>query len=268
MRKKIALFVVLSLILTIIPGGPLIAADSGIGTLNQAVQAAWSVNSQSAADVAQANTTALNVADTVIDLDFAQAKVASLETEEAMLKQQADQADMEFKMGKIDARTLDSWRQEVTQNKFDLNFQQMKVDNGKKEFQKLTGQAIAPDFDYQAAYLITDAGKLSLPPSADQTQEKQLNDAIVAFSNLGNLIADYIKAGDKLNQTENDFKTGKAGQADLESAQADKEKARINALEGKADYSKLLYGLDCSLQGDISRTLKKLPNPIFRSSSN
>ena len=270
MKKRIALFIIFCILLTIIPTDPVSAADAGITTLDQAVQAALTMNSQSSSSVTQANTLALNVADTVIDLDFNLEKVQALEEKEKLLQQEVNQGDVDFKTGKIDAKTLEGLHQEITQNEFDLNFYHMKVDNSKMEFQKLTGEPVTANFDYRDAYLITDAGKLALPPSAAQSQdatsiEKQLNDVMSAFSNLGTLISAYIKAGENYSQTENDFKTGKASQDDLTAAQIAEEDAKIDALEGKAQYSKLLYGLDCSLQGYISRSVKKISNPIFQS---
>lgn len=280
-RFSVILLFLLALLFPVLLTSTAVAEDTGIGTLKQAVQAAWAVNSQStgatagegtaAFDVSQANSIALNVADVVIDLDFAQQKYQYLAARENTLKLAADQADTDFKIGKIDAKTRDALKQQVIQNDFDLNYYQMQIDNNNKEFHKLTGTQISPNFDYAGAYLIADAGKMSLPLSAtqgkdSQATEKQLNDVIDAFKKLGDRVAAYIDAGEKLSQTENDFKTGKAGNEDLEVAKAGKEQARIDALEEKAQYSKLLYGLDCSLQGYISRDVKGISDPIFQTS--
>ena len=254
------LLVLLPMILT----GSVRAEDTG-ATLKEAVRVALTLDSQAT----PANTVALNVAEVVIDLDFARKKYQSLEDRQKILKLEADQADNDFKMGKIKAKARDALKQEVIQNDFDLNFYKMQIDNGEKGFQRLTGISIPANFAYDGSYLITDASKLTLPPSVTQGKdakalEKQLNDAIVAFSKLGTLISAYIDAGEKLVEAEDDFKTGKVSNTELEAAKVTKEKARIDALEGKAQYSKLLYEMDCSLQGVISRDVKKLSDPIFQ----
>lgn len=254
----------LLILLPMILIGPVLAEDTG-ATLKEAVRIALTLNSQAT----QANTVALNVAEVVIDLDFARENYQFLEERQKILKLEADQADIDFKMGKIKAKIRDGLKQEVIQNDFDLNFYKMQIDNGEKSFQRLTGTSIPANFAYDGSYLITDASKLSLPPSVTQGKdaialEKQLNDVLVAFSKLGALISAYIEAGEKLAETENGFKTGKVGNKELETAKVDKEKARIDALEGKAQYSKLLYEMDCSLQGAISRDVKKLPDSIFQ----
>ena len=273
-RALLPLLVLLPMLLT----GSALAEDTG-ATLKQAVQAALTMNSESAGsgagkggdslDVSQANTIASIVAEMIIDLDFAHQKYKYLEGQQKVLKLEADKAENDFKLSKIDAKTRDGLKQEVTQNDFDLNFYKMQIDNGEKNFQRLTGTPISANFDYKDSYLITDASKLSLPPSAIQNKdakalEKQLNDAIAAYSKLGTLILAYIDAGEKFSKAENDFKTGKVANNEFDAAKVDKDKARIEALEGKAQYSKLLYEMDCSLQGAISRDVKKLSDPIFR----
>jgi hypothetical protein len=219
-------------------------------------------------DVSRANAIALDLAEVVIDLDFARNKYQFLDERQEVLKLAADQADIDFRMGKIKAKTRDSLKQEVVKNDFDLNLYKMQIDNGEKSFQRLTGATIPANFDFDGSYLIMDAAKLSLPPSVTEDKaaalEKKLNEAITAYSKLGTLITAYIDAAEKLTETENDFKTGKVGNKELEAVKIEKEKARIDALEGKAAYSKLLYQLDCGLQGYISRDVKKISDPIFQ----
>lgn len=282
-RLKGLLLLISVLLLVILTGSAIAggteAGNTEVNTLIKAVQAAWQKNTQltgtapeegtAAPDVSQANAIALDLAEVIIDLDFARNKQQFLEERQKILKTEADQADLDFKMGKIKAKTRDSLKQEVIINDFDLNLCKMQIDNGGKIFQGLTGVPIPTDFDFGGSYLIVDAGKLSLPPSATgdnnaAAYEKQLNEAITAYNKLGSLIAAYIEAAEKLADTENGFKTGKVGNKELEAAKMEKEKAKIDALEGKAAYSKALYQLDCSLQGYISRDVKKISHPIFQ----
>lgn len=278
MKKRFTISLLLLLVLPLmLMTGSAIAEDTGT-TLKQAVQAAWTLKAQSTditseegtsiVDVSQANTIASSVAEVIIDLDFAYKKYQYLEEQQKILKLKAEKADNDFKVGKIDAKARDGLKQEVIQNDFDLNFYTMQIDNGEKGFLRLTGTPISANFNYEDSYLIADAGKLSLPPSATQDKdpkalEKQLNDVIAAYSKLAALVAVYIDAGEKLSKAENDFKTGKVANNEFEAAKGDKEKARIAALEEKAQYSKLLYEIDCSLQGYISRDVKKQSDPIF-----
>lgn len=275
-RFKVSLLLLLVLFLMSLTG--LAIAEDVDGSLKQAVQAAWAMKSQSIAapsengstiDVSQANTIASSVAEVIIDLDFALKKYQYLQEQQEMLKQKADKADNDFKTGKIDVKTRDSLKQEVTQNDFDINLYKMQIDNAEKSFLRLTGMPISTNFNYAGSYLIADAAKLSLPSSLildkdPKVLEQQLNDAVAAYGKLADLVSAYIDAGEKLSETENDFKTGKVADSEFEAAKAEKEKARIEALEGKAEYSKLLYELDCSLRGYISRDVKKVSDPIFQ----
>jgi len=113
-----------------------------------------------------------------------------------------------------------------------------------------------------------DAGKIQLPSYSDQSEdsdetEKKFNDVLAAYSKLGKFIASYIKASEDLAQAEDGYKVGKIDFETVEALKEKKEQARIDALEAKAAYSKLLYELDCSLQGYISVKIKNIANPIF-----
>ncbi len=221
-----------------------------------------------AIDVSRANETALKVALTVIDLDFAHKKLQYLESRQEVLQLAADKADKDFRTGKIDAGTRDEYKKEAVRNSFDLNHYKMQVENGEKSFKRITGLGISKDFQYDKAYLIADAGKLSLPASSEQSGEvaeieKKLSEALAAYSELGTFILNFIDAAEKLEAAQKDFETGKTDKELLELLSADKEKLKIDALEGKAVYSKLLYELDCLLQGYISADIKKIEKPIF-----
>ncbi len=278
MEKRIKGLPLLILVLLVTFAGSAIAGGTEVTALEKAVQAAWLKNAQLTTEtledgtvipnVSQANAIALELAEVVIDLDFARNKYQFLEERQKVLKPAAEQADIDFKMGKIKAKTRDSIKQEVVKNDFDLNLYKMQIDNGEKSFQRLTGTTMPANFDSAGSYLIVDAGKLSLPPSVTEDKaaalEKKLNEAITAYSKLGTLITAYIDAAERLAETENAFKTGKAGNAELEAAKLGKEKTRIDVFEGKAAYSKILYQLDCGLQGYISRDVKKVSNPIFQ----
>ncbi len=219
-------------------------------------------------DISRANETALNVALTVIDLDFSHKKLQYLETRQEALQLAADKADMDFKTGKIDAGTRDDYKKEAVRNSFDLNHYKMQIENGEKSFKRMTGLSISKDFQYDRAYLIADAGKLPLPASFEQSAEaaeieKKLSEALTAYGNLGTSILSFIEAAEKLEAAQKDFETGKADKELLEILRADKEKLKIDALEGKAVYSKLLYELDYLLEGYISADVKKIEKPIF-----
>jgi len=274
MKKKLASILIV-LLLPVLSAAAGLTEDTGIRTLEQAVKAAEALASQStgASDVLQVNAVALNVASVVIDLDFAHIKYEYLDARQESLKLKAEKADKDFRVGRIDSKTRDKLKKTVVQNNFDLNYYKLQIENCEKSFKSLTGEAISSDFEYDDAYLITDAGKLKLPASADKDMngadaDKKLNEVLTAYKKLGDLISVYIEAGEKLAGVQKEYKTGKADHETVEAAGEDKEKARIDALEGKAQFSKLLYELDCSLQGYISRDVKKIPNPIFLPSPN
>lgn len=273
MVKKFV-FITLLALLALLPG-PGLAEGPGIATLEQAVSAARAMNFKpetskegTAIDAAQTNKIALEVAETVINLDFSIKKLQYLEARKESLRVEAEKADNEFRMGRLDAKTRDELKKAVTQNSFDLNYYKMQAENGRRSFQRLTGAPVSEDFLYSGAYLIADAGKLSLPDQGglggDVAQlEKKLGEVVKAYSDLGLQVGTYIDAAEKLAKTEEAFKTGKAKSEEVDAAGSGKYKAMLAALEAKAAYSKLLYELDCSLNGYISREVKKLPNPIF-----
>lgn len=273
-KKLILMLIVFPMLLT----GSVKAESTEPKTLRQAVQAAQTTIRMTAPlvgqvssipDAAQANTSALTVAEVVIDIDIARKKFNYLGEKQEMLKLKVEKASNDFKMGKINAKALDELRQEAIINDFDLNHCKMLIDNGQKEYQRLTGTPISVEFDYEGAYLIVDAGGLTLPPNVAQGKdakelERQLSDVVASFSSLGSTISAYIDSGEKLAAAENEFKTGKVTNDELEAVKAGMKKARINAFEGKAQYSKLLFRLDCSLHGFISREVKKISDPIFQ----
>lgn len=282
MRRKLIymLFLVLGSFLL---AGTGIAGDTGISDLGQAVKAAQAklapkagtpseegkeAVSEPLLEVSALNAAALETAVLVTDLDYSKKKLRYLEFEQEDLNGKLEKAENDFKMGKVDAKVRDEYKKMLVKNEFDLNYYKMQVENNLKNFSRLTGAVISEAFDFNGAYLIADAGKLTLPeliPAGVEPKdaEKKLGEAVEAYKSLGDLIDIYIKAADKLTEAESDFKKGKAGKEAVDAANAEKEKARINAYEGKLLYSKLLYELDCSLQGYIAREIKKAPEPIF-----
>ncbi|MDD2421589.1 MAG: hypothetical protein PHU78_05575 [Heliobacteriaceae bacterium] len=272
MRKGFDVILLLGFLLTLLPLSTAFAEVTEINTIEQAVRAARAISIQpvstSPENGMDTNEAALDVALVVIDLDFLHKKFDYLLAQQEELQNKLATAENDFRMGKIEAETHDALNKAVFQNIFELNNCQMQIENGEKSFQKMTGAVISRDFQYDAAYLIIDAGKLSLPPSVDQSAKaeenrKKFSDVLSAYGRLGTDISAYIEAGEKLLAVQKDFKMGKVDKEILETAGAGKEKARLNALEGKAVYSKLLYELDCSLQGYISRDIKQVADPIF-----
>jgi hypothetical protein len=214
--------------------------------------------------VFRANEIVFNVASIIIDLDFARKKHLFLQQLQAELAEKAEIAEKDFRIGRIDAKTKDEIKKEMVQNDFDLNFYRMQISNLEKSFQRLTGEQIPEEFDFNGAYLIADAGKIPLPlpvpdqtPVADEDIDKKFSDVLSSFSNLGSKIGVYIEAGEELLTVEKDFKTGKVDSAVVKAARDAKEHSYIDALESKAQYSKLLFELDFWLQGHISRDIKK-----------
>jgi hypothetical protein len=213
--------------------------------------------------VLQANNIALNVARIIIDLDFSKRKYEFLYARQTELELKEETTDNDFKMGKIDEKARDEVKKAVSKNGLDLNYYNEQVDSGKKSFQVLTGEQIPDDFDFDGAYLIIDAGKLQIQPPVSEDTDKLLKEAMEAYNNLAAMISDYIGSAEKLTEADMDYKTGKIQSSELEASKAARDDSRINVLEAKAQYSKLLLQLDCNLKGYISRDLKKLENPLM-----
>jgi len=286
LSKKILLLLLFICLLPLNIASTGFAEETGIVTLEQAVKAAQELAFRSAGaagdinssvnvpgvldtkDILQANTIALNVATTVIDLDFARKKYEYLAAKQELLKIRAAKAENDFKVGMIDANVYEELKMEIAQNSFDLNYYRMQIEYCEKSYKKITGVDISVNFQFNSAYLIVDAGKIQLPSYSDQSEdsdetEKKFNDVLAAYSKLGKFIASYIKASEDLAQAEDGYKVGKIDFETVEALKEKKEQARIDALEAKAAYSKLLYELDCSLQGYISVKIKNIANPIF-----
>ncbi|SHN76114.1 hypothetical protein [Desulfitobacterium chlororespirans] len=218
---------------------------------------------------AELNQVALDVALVVLDLDGALQKKQYLIKRQEALAENLAQAEKDFKMGKIKAELRDELKKEGVQIGFDLNLAKLQVETAEKSFMKLTGQGIAEKFQYPAAYLILDGGKLALPSFVDQQADgeeirKKFSGVLAAFGELGEGIAAYIKAGEQVARLEQDFKMGKAEPALLKAAREEKDRAWMGAFEKKSTYAKALYELDCHLEGYLSREVKKVAEPIFR----
>lgn len=236
-------------------------------TLEQASAAARRKNS-SVTDAASVNALVLSVADTVIDLDLYGKQILYLEQQKKLMDKKAEKAATDFKTGKINAAVCDELNKKISKNKFDLNYYKMQADNAKKNYQRLVGTPVPKALNYNDAYLIVDAGALSLPASALKQAnaaelEKKLGDAVASYGKLGDFLSAYIDAKEKLNTAKSDFKTGKTDASVVETAAADADNARMDALEGRAEYSRLLYELDSSLQGYLSMKVAKRKESIF-----
>lgn len=215
------------------------------------------------------NQVALDVVLVVLDLDCALQKKQYLIKRQEALAENLAQAEKDFKMGKIKAEFRDELKKAGVQIGFELNLAALQVENAEKSFLKLTGQRIGENFQYSAAYLILDGGKLTLPSFVDQRADgegirKKFSGVLTAFGELGEGVAAYIKAGEQVARLEQDFKMGKAAPALLQAAREEKERAWMGAFEKKSAYAKALHELDCHLEGYLSREVKKVAEPIFK----
>lgn len=213
--------------------------------------------------IADVNQKSLSVAKDLIDLDIANIKYQYLLNKKIILASQLKSIQAAFQTGKAQSADVTKIQKEVNQNSFDINSYKMLIANAKKVFTDLTGKQLAPKFDFGSCYYILDVAKIPSPlPSVTQNTQGSspsqiLNDVIKNYRKLGDGIGGYISARETLEGKKNDMKTGKATQAVVNNAANAKDDARIEALESKADYSESLYELDCSLQGYLSKTVKK-----------
>jgi len=154
LSKKILLLLLFICLLPLNIASTGFAEETGIVTLEQAVKAAQELAFRSAGaagdinssvnvpgvldtkDILQANTIALNVATTVIDLDFARKKYEYLAAKQELLKIRAAKAENDFKVGMIDANVYEELKMEIAQNSFDLNYYRMQIEYCEKSYKK------------------------------------------------------------------------------------------------------------------------------------
>lgn len=306
--RKFLLVIMVAIVLVVVETKTVPAQDSGVTNLVNAVAAARAADSsllkeqaqlsaekpvdkngntvtheQLKADyIADTNQKALSVAVDLIDLDFSNNKCQYLLAKQSVLVAKLQQAQAALQTGNVLVSDVSNIQMQVNQNASDLKSYQMLVSNDKQIYETLTGQKLADKFDFSSCYFIIDAAKLPspLPNVGDNSTTTPLlidstempsfmNDAVNKFSKLGDSIGTYIQTSKALSDAQTSFAIGKVDQATVTTASDASEDARIASMEDKANYSKSLYTLDCSLQGYLSTYIKKpTDGSIFISSSN
>lgn len=305
--KKFLVAVMVAMVLMVIETKTVPAQDSGATNLINAVAAARATDSSLVKEQAQlsvekpvdkngntvtheqlkadyitdTNQKALSVAVDLIDLDFSNNKSQYLLTKQAVLIAKLQQAQAALQTGNVLVSDVSNIQMQVNQNASDLKTYQLLVNNDKQIYETLTGQKLTDNFDFSSCYFIIDAAKLPSPlPNVDDSSTKTpllidstempslMNDAVNKFSKLGDSIGTYIQASKALSDAQTSFSTGKVDQGTVTTASDASDDARIASMEAKANYSKSLYTLDCSLQGYLSTYIKKpTDGSIFLSSS-
>jgi len=288
MKRRIFLWTALLLMgLAFLPVSAATADEEPVTDLNKAVKAAWAADKELSAMlsqiwtdsgdvaklktdyVAKANEKALGVASTLINLDFSLSKRQYHMAKKEMLQAKLDDALRDFKIGKKTEKEVELIRQQFLENEVSIDNYNMQLKNGEKAYESLVGRKIdLKEFDFLSAYFIMDAALIpvTLPDGSPVTgtkAEQKIKGAPESYSNLVKQLNTYIQTGRAYVQAGKDYKTGKISRDEHDQAWENKEQARINALQAKAEYSKMLYTLDCDLQGYLARELKKLKTPIF-----
>lgn len=141
----------------------------------------------------------------------------------------------------------------------------------KSEIESQTGETLTSDFDFSAAYLITDALKLSsdelsawgspgticLPEGAEYAPEQaditaQYNAAVQGYYALGEALRSYVAAAEGYNTAAADSRVGTVTPDELEQSRQSYEASRLEALQKKADYALALLKLDQSSGGALT----------------
>jgi outer membrane protein TolC len=207
------------------------------------------------------NQKALTVAIDLIDLDYSKTKYNYLLKQKTALAAELKKIQTEFQIGAAQSSDVDNIQKEVNRNSLDLTTYQMLIKTNQQVYTALTGYSIPSDFDFSSCYFIMDVAKIPSPlpnvTATDAGVSAQLNDAIEKYGKLGDAIGTYIQDSETLTDTQNNFKIGAVDQTAVDTATDAANSAEIEALECKADYSKALYNLDCSLDGYLSKNIKK-----------
>lgn len=143
------------------------------------------------------------------------------------------------------------------------------------EVERLTGEPLPSDFDFDCAYFITDALKLDpdglsgvlgaaslcVPEGAEEAEydapdiTPQYNSAVECYYALGTALRAYISAVEQVKQGEEDFRLGMISSEVLAALIEARDSTYIAVTQAKANYSKVLTALDAACGGALTAEL-------------
>ena len=211
----------------------------------------------------------------LIDYDMMLKQLEILYDEYKDCKSYSESCVMLFKVGGCQLADVEAAKKDTESKYYEIQALLYEVSALKTEIETITGATLTSDFDFNCAYLITDALKL-VPekltgiyggasicmPEGSELSEIEIADisgeydaAVKCYYDLGSAMREYIAAADALKKGEAKLKLGTVTAVELDALKADKTAAYMVASQARADYAKSLLELDKASSGALTKGL-------------
>ncbi len=214
----------------------------------------------------------VQLAEKLTEHDLLLNKVKLAASRYSEVKDEAERLAEQYRTGGCDKASADEAEKQRSEKYYELQSLLFDVSALQTEISTATGEKLTADFDSSQAYLLTDIlqisaeelsgftfGTICAADGAEISTEAadvtaQYNAAVQGYYSLGEKLRAYVSAAEEYKKAQSGFKLGSVDKAQLDSKQSEFEDARLDALEGKAEYSALLLSLDSASGGILTRS--------------
>lgn len=212
-----------------------------------------------------------SLAGKLIDYDLMLKRLEHGTGQYSKLKSNAGKLAAGYLVGECTKQEADEAEKQRSDKYFELESLLFEISTLKSDIESMTGETLKSDFDFSAAYLITDALKLSAeelsawgapgticaPAGAETAQESsditsQYTAAVKNYYALGEALRNYVDAARFCETAQQEYRLGTIPASQLEAAEDAFGEAKLAALSAKADYAKSLLELDSASGGALT----------------
>lgn len=208
----------------------------------------------------------------LIDYDVMLNKMQLSYTRYSKLKIAAEDYASKYLVGECSKQDADNAEKLRSEKYYELEGLLFDISSLKKEIEAITGSKLTSDYDFSSVYFITDALKLSADEISDwgttgticavanaqvksETTDiaKQYLAAVKAYYSLGEVLRKYVDAAQAYNKAVEEFRLGTLSDVQLEALRTVFEDSKLDAINTKAAYAKLLLELDKQSGGALTK---------------
>ena len=224
---------------------------------------------------AQIDRQEMSLAATLIDYDILLKRLRLRLTEYSRYRSEAADLSKLYPMGGCELSDIESKEKAADEAYIEIKALLAEISALKSEIERMTGEPLPSNFDFDCAYFITDALKLDpdglsgilgaaslcVPEGAEGAEydvpdiTPQYNSAVESYYALGTVLKAYISMVEQVKKGEGDLRLGMISSEAFAALTEARDSAQIAVAQSKANYAKTLMALDATCGGALTAGL-------------
>lgn len=217
----------------------------------------------------------MSLASTLIDYDVLLKRLKLRLTEYGKYRSEAESLSKQYLMGGCELSDIESKEKAADETYIEIKALLAEISALRSEIERMTGEPLPSDFDFDCAYFITDALKLDpeglsgilgaaslcVPKGAEGAEYEvpditsQYNSAVESYYALGTVLKAYISMVEQAKKGEENLRLGMISSDAFAVLIEARDSAQIAVVQSKANYAKSLMALDAACGGALTDEL-------------